>query len=569
MKNNNVELDDIQRKIVYSNIKQNIIVNAPPGSGKTTIMAKRIDYLIQNHLIKFPFRILGLTFSNAAANEMKSRLFSNELTSKLQITTFHSFAFSILKSYANYIGLKNDFKILSDHESKKLKRRLIIKHFNKELNEIIPQNKKNQIDIYQEKYKVWINETLLKCNNYKSVLDSKFNLIMNEYRQKLKDKNVLDYDYLLYYSNMLFESNSNVLKYYSSSFRYMVIDEFQDTNVLQFNLIKKIILSSNNLVNILVLCDSNQAIYAFQGATTENIENAKKEFNCKEFNLKKDYRISSPEIKKIKINVSLKIDDFYTTLMDENEKIPLNLFDNENNELRFVMKILNELIKDGVDLEDIAIIAPVEWRLKNLKRHLLKNSIDHVYVPSLSKSKIIEKYKNIFDSLLSFKNENNTLNQTIFNICSKNRVNVNTDAIKLLISISKRYDKKYNNLSLNDKIEKFYNEFLLDINIEDLLKNSFKDKIFLSTIHGVKGLEFENVIIIGLENKVIPHHSVCEKCNNGENVLLDELSDALKLLYVGITRAKNKLYLTGIGRRTGIIKHGTCLLKGCSKYIYN
>ncbi len=562
---NNISFDSEQLKVIYSNLNSNLLVIAPPGAGKTTVMAKRIEYILNNNLLPKPYKILGLTFSNIAAKNMKKKIQNRHIENRVYVTTFHSFAFSTLNAYGQCIGIKNGFRIISDYEKDKIINGLIKKTFLSALKALNNRDRAKEEDRLYKEYKKWAIETILKCSDYGCEEHSSFVNILDKYREILSENNLIDHDHTIYYTNKIFEEYPNILSYFASTFRYIVIDEFQDTNMLQYKILEKILNLNKQKSHILILADPKQAIYSFQGATPKNIEKFKENHDCDEIFFKKNHRISSNQILNLLKNLSLKFDDINHSDISKSDEIFLALFKDEFNEQKYIIYCINELIQKDIPLHEIAILAPSGYAFGDLSSKLKENGLDSIYIPKMSKNNILKKYDSLFNLLLNYSESNDSLE----NIMGKVSRNFPEDdmIVNLLISISKKYDtENYRNLTMSEKIKNFYNDFVLNIDIEELLQKKFKNKIFMSTIHGVKGLEFDNVIIIGLNEGVIPHYTVCSQCRGSKNIDSSLLYDSLNLLNVAISRAKKKLYLVGTYTRNGFRKHGTCLLEGCVEF---
>ena len=221
----NFKLNDEQKEVVYSDFNASKIISAPPGAGKTTIMAKRINFLIKQDYIKHPYKILALTFSNAAANEMKKKL-SNEKTffeQLVHITTFHGFCFNVLKAYGNYIGLNRNFEMYT---------------FNKTNPRLEHAFEYFNLNYNVEDFNKWKLNYVLKC---KKKYDENFLNVLNYYYTLLIENNMIDYDGLLIYTHKLFKNYDNILEYYRSPFKIILVDEFQDTNSLQLKILDLLI----------------------------------------------------------------------------------------------------------------------------------------------------------------------------------------------------------------------------------------------------------------------------------------------------------------------------------------
>lgn len=191
----NIKLNDEQKEIVFSDFNSSKIISAPPGAGKTTIMAKRINFLINQGYIKHPYKILALTFSNAAANEMKKKISDEMRLSKnlFHITTFHGFCFNVIKAYGNYIGLNRNFKIYTFNNKNQILIH-VFKHFNLSYN--------------TEEFENWKLNYILKC---KKNDNKKFLSVLKYYYSYLIKNNMIDYDGLLIYTYKLFKKNNKIL----------------------------------------------------------------------------------------------------------------------------------------------------------------------------------------------------------------------------------------------------------------------------------------------------------------------------------------------------------------------
>ena len=281
-------LDANQREAVYLPVSQSVIVEAPPGHGKTFVMAKRINHLIKTGEVKAPKKILGLTFTNAAASEMlddiKTHVGIKDLDA-LRVLTFHSLAYKILRAYGNLIGIDKNFQIIGEVEQK----------------ELIDKSKKDlSLDLEENEYREWMTEVLLKQKkDYDSSFAENAKAVHDVYLTKLGEK--LDYTSLLVKAIQLLEEIPAVLKMYRSVFRYILVDEFQDPNPLQYKLLSLLALGCDSSSQteevvqtpVFILADEEQAIFRFQGATPDNIQLAQSDFYCEKINLEVNYRCKS------------------------------------------------------------------------------------------------------------------------------------------------------------------------------------------------------------------------------------------------------------------------------------
>ena len=275
-----ITLDEIQRKLVYHPLNHSFLIISPPGFGKTTIMAKRIQYLIENKKINPPYKILGLTFSNAAANEMIKKIKEEigNIRKKVDIFNFHAFGYKLLKQYGNMIGLNSKFDIMSEdddrHELTSFLREKLI-------------NPKDLNQIYDKRYNDWKRENILKLET--NIHDLMYDDIFREYQNYLenfqKKNKCITFDYILKMTIQIFEKYPQVLEHYRSKYKYILVDEFQDTNNLQYKILK---LLANGLdstqprlkkIDIFILIDPFQAIYLFQGADPKGFNKLIEDFN--------------------------------------------------------------------------------------------------------------------------------------------------------------------------------------------------------------------------------------------------------------------------------------------------
>lgn len=555
-------LDIEQKRAVYGSKKKSMLVLAPPGAGKTLVMAKRMEFLIKIHAVRPPYKILGLTFSNTAAGHMKKKVLNEIPSSKglIYITNFHSFAYSILKAYGNHLNIKRNFSIIGESDWEiHIKDKLGISSFFS-LSKYDKKRKHAQ-EIF-DRYKKWKNEKILKLNSnfHDKENDDLFETALNEFRKEFSTLNSLDFDHILYYCYELLKSNKNILNYYRAVFKYVLVDEFQDTNPLQFELLKLLVNGDESIPNrpVFILADPNQGIYEFQGADPKNIDDSLEVFNCKIINLKGDYRFDSIEIKTLKKGISIFIEErTLISPLESDNKPEYFIFDDKESEADHIIRKIEDFKGENINLHDVAIIAPLGYNLDIIKNKLNEN--EYICIPDFKGIEIEKKYNPLFKKLKSISKKSGKLEEILDDCAKKIGIDETDDVLKILVKISKKYDKKYS-ITLSEKITLFSNEILLEINWGEILKTEIKNKIFLSTIHGVKGLEFEKVIICGLDSGSLPFYISCGECNDELNEF--EWIKSLKLLNVGISRAKNELFLSSSKLNNyGYDTHPTCLLK--------
>ena len=261
-----------------------LLVLAGAGSGKTKVLTTRVAYLIEELGID-PKSILAITFTNKAAKEMKDRVIKmlGDVGYKIQISTFHSFGLTIIKENYKLLGYEKNFTILDSEDSLTLIKK-ILKDMDKDPKIFNPKMIRNKISGY--KNDLMEPDDLVKFST--SELDDLIISVYRKYKDKLAINNSVDFDDLLILPIILFKQNPNVLKYYQDTFKYVLIDEYQDTNEAQYTLTKMI---SAKYKNICVVGDNDQSIYSFRGSNYKNILNFEKDYkNAKVIMLERNYR---------------------------------------------------------------------------------------------------------------------------------------------------------------------------------------------------------------------------------------------------------------------------------------
>ena len=355
-----------------------MLILAGAGSGKTRVLTTKISYLIKEKNID-PFNILAITFTNKAANEMKERVEKMIDSSDLvHISTFHSFGLSIIKSHYEKLGYKSNFTIIDSDDSQATIKK-ILKDMDLDPKFYNPKTIRNKISSYK-------NDLMLPSDIEKYV-SSDFEEIVYKvyvkYQEKLITNNSLDFDDLLLLPIILFKKHSEVLAYYQEKYKYILIDEYQDTNEVQYILTKML---SAKYKNICVVGDPDQSIYGFRGSNYRNILNFEKDYkNAKIILLEQNYRstknILSAANSVIKNNKHRKDKKLWTNNSD-GEKIKLKRCSDEKEEAEYVVSNIKKLIDKGVQLEEIAILYRTNAQSRNIEESLLRENIPYKVVGS-------------------------------------------------------------------------------------------------------------------------------------------------------------------------------------------
>ncbi len=596
----NLDLLNEEQKRAVDITEGPLLVLAGAGSGKTRVLTTKVAYLILEKKIN-PENILAITFTNKAAKEMKERILDmvGYIGFKIQISTFHSFGLTILKKHYEKLGLSRNFTILDSDDSN-----VLIKNILKDLNydenyraikSIISNNKNALIDSYD--YERFVS------NDYEKMILE----IYRKYEERLKRNNSVDFDDLLMLPIVLFRKYPEILKEYQEQYKYILIDEYQDTNEAQYLLAKMI---SAKYKNICVVGDDSQSIYSWRGSNYRNILNFEKDYpDCKTVYLEQNYRSTKTIIEAsnelIKNNVHRKDKNLWT----ENEdgvKIEYHTALNEKDEAYYVIQEINKLVDKGIKLNDIAILYRTNAQSQNLEKELVLSNIPYRVVGSVyfysrkeikdlmaylkliynkdddvSLTRIINvprrkigkttldklrnravelncsmyeaiesgkelEFKKLIENLRNKKDEM-TLVNFIDLVLEESGLVKELEEEKTIESetrienlyefktIAYQFEENYGIISLEDFLE----EISL---VADITEYKDNDGITLMTIHSAKGLEFDNVFIVGMEESIFPHFNSFESN--------EQLEEERRLCYVAITRAKKRLWLVNAEVRT-------------------
>jgi len=590
-------LNDRQKEAVV-NTDGPMLILAGAGSGKTKVLTTKVAYLIEEKNIDSN-NILAITFTNKAAKEMKERIFKLEGNSAfyIQISTFHSFGLKILKENCELLGYEKNFTILDSDDSlsiiKKIMKELNIdanKYNPKAIKNVISNNKNEIID--PEKYSLYVNTDF----------DEITLEVYRKYEKSLKINNAVDFDDLLILPLKLFNNNPGVLQKYQEKYKYVFIDEYQDTNEPQYILSKMI---SAKYKNITVVGDADQAIFTWRGANYKNILNFEKDYkDAKVVLLEENYRSTKTILNAannvIKNNKVRKEKNLWTQ-NEEGSKITYYKAFDEKDESNYVVNEIKKLIEKGVNPKDICVLYRANAQSRTVEEAFLTSNISYNIVGSyafynrkeikdlIAYLKLI--YNNKDDvSLLRVINypkrgignkaienlaiKSNVLDKSLYEVIDSGKeldfknmieeIKKEESHLTLTELIDMVLDKSGMKKSLEDEksieadirlenLEEFksiakameINEGI--VSLEELLdklalvsdvseqKNDNEDKVTLMTMHAVKGLEYDYVFIVGVEEGLFPHSNSLESN--------DELEEERRLCYVAITRAKKKLYL--------------------------
>ena len=368
-------LNDKQYEAVV-NTEGPCLVIAGAGSGKTKVLTHKIAYLMGEKDIK-PWNILAITFTNKAANEMKERVdgLVEGATKDMWIGTFHSICVRILRRFIDRIGFDHSFVIFDTSDQ-----RTLIKECLKDLNiddkmftdrivQFEISNAKNDMK-EPEQY-----EALAKGDYRKEKIASVYKL----YQRRLKENNAIDFDDIINFAIKIFKENEDVLEYYADKFKYILVDEYQDTNKSQFTLIK---LLAQTHGNITVVGDNDQGIYSFRGADISNILNFEKDFKgTKIIKLEQNYRCTQNILNAANSVIKNNEVKYKKKLWTENEEGALPTFhvsDDEYDEGRYIVQEINHLKREEYyKYSDFAILYRMNSQSRAIEEILRREDIPY------------------------------------------------------------------------------------------------------------------------------------------------------------------------------------------------
>ncbi len=606
-----VKIDDLLEKLNDEQLlpvlqtEGAVLVLAGAGSGKTRVLTTRIAYLIEEKGVPAE-AILAITFTNKAANEMKERLSQIVDISRSWVCTIHSMCVRILRMYATDVGINSNFSIYSETE-----RNNIVKKSFQEC-DLDDEKLLKSIKYHIANAKMLGLDPEQYAEEYASEHEiDEITKVYRRYQKHLRENNALDFDDLLNETRLLLRGNKEAREYLGGRFRYILVDEFQDTNAVQYEIVK---LLASVHGNLFAVGDDDQSIYGWRGAKIENILHFEKDFkDAKVFKLERNYR-STKEILKlantvIKNNGHRKDKTLWTENAD-GEPAKVQESEEESGEARYIAHTIAGLMRQGYQYSDFAILMRVNALTRSFEQEftgdgipykvfggfkfferkeikdllaylrLINNPFDSeaaVRIINFPKrgigAKTVEALQNyayenelsVYDALLD-------LDEIGFTAGTKQKLVDFRDLIKEWIidsqdmpvnelvkkivtdtkmreayadesdeSINKRANieefinsvEEYCRLNEGATLTDYLNQVTLSSDTDDMDDGNY---VTLATVHAVKGLEFKCVFICGLEENILP---ISRAVDND-----DDMEEERRLMYVAITRAKERLFMT-------------------------
>lgn len=564
-----------------------VIVVAGAGSGKTRVLTHRLCYLVECGVDSS--NILAVTFTNKAAKEMQERVDKMLEHNSSTIMTFHSLCARILRRDAHLLGYKNDFEIFDDEDANKAVKKIFD---DLELNNTVYKPK--EVRNYISKIK----------NGKKPLIEPRkqadYDLFYEKYNERLKLENAMDFDDLLLKVVELFHQFPDVLDYYQRKFLYIMVDEFQDTNTIQYELIE---LLADRFNNIFVVGDGDQSIYSFRNANVGNIKEFTRHFKPVQIVLDINYRSKSNILNAANSLIDHNHDRIKKNLksiQDAGDLVELKECDTSQSEMMYIKNKILYLHSNGYNYNEMAIFYRVNALSRNVEDMLLKcgipyrvfgglsffsrkevkdmiaylklvinlenlwafkrvvnepkrgigtttiEKIDELVECGFSLNEAINKISNkkVFD----FVNFIKSLKREFENTCITNYIDIlinklnleeyykdepdRLENIKELNSVLAEADEAYEGTDL-EKLEELLKYLALRTDEEN--KFNTDNYVSLMSFHQAKGLEFPVVFMMALEDEIFP---------SMQAIMEGELEEERRIAYVGITRAKEKLFLS-------------------------
>lgn len=592
-----------------------LLILAGAGSGKTTVLVNRVEHIISSHLAT-PWQVLAITFTNKAAGELRERLVSaiGEEANDIWAYTFHSCCSRILRRFGEKIGYTNHFTIYDTDDSRR-----VMKQCQKQLG--IEDKLINHKSILAEISRA--KDSLISPEEYKQTAQNDFRKskiaeCYELYQAQLKKSDAMDFDDIIFNTVKLLEENEDVRNIYQTQFKYVMVDEYQDTNHAQYVLTS---LLADKYKNICVVGDDDQSIYRFRGATIENILSFENHYKgAKVIRLEENYRSTQNILDGANAVISHNKNRKGKTLFTRSgsgDKIVYKTVMSESEESQYIIDEIVKNVNNGMKYSDHAILYRMNAQSRNLEVMLTKSGISHRIIGG-HRFFDRKEIKDIVSYLAVINNPSDNVRlQRIINVpkraigdtmfanvleigaglgmsafevceradefqktsrsasklmnftkmirdfqeCIENGMGLN-DLLQEVLDVTKyldylqeepeTYEDRVNNIKELSSMFIKYEEESEDANLSEFLEdvalisdidsyNEDEDAVVLMTLHSAKGLEFPVVFIPGMEEGIFP--------GNQSMFSEEDLEEERRLAYVGITRAKKKLYLISSQQR--------------------
>ncbi len=433
-----------EQKIAVEHKNGPLLVLSGAGTGKTRVLTSRFVYIVKHLNVDFN-KIIAVTFTNKAANEIKERV-NTELKNNIDtpwVGTFHSIFAKFLRKHSGLVNLKSNFTILDIEDQKKLLKQVLeYCKIDKDVSEAIYHNEIQNL----KDNKILFNENK-KISKFSSI--ERLDDIYSYYQQRLIEINAVDFGDILLHSYHILSNNSDIKKFYQNFIEHILIDEFQDTNLIQYDLIKLILNSDKNLFCV---GDDDQSIYAWRGANIENIINFPEEFNSPVVRLTKNYRSNSSILEAAACIISNNKNRLGKDLVSFNEKIPqqkinLNSFYSQEEESLWISDNISKKFQKN---NSIGILVRLTAQMRSIEDKLIKYALPYEIIGG---PRFFER-KEIKDILAYLKLANSYKDDLSFErIINLPKRGIGDQSVKLIIN-----NARENKISFFESLEVLSNE---------------------------------------------------------------------------------------------------------------
>lgn len=613
MKNNIVQLNDHQRQAVEANIGHYLIL-AGAGSGKTRVLVHRITYLIEHYNCS-PYAILSVTFTNKAAREMRERI-AQQTQAPVQgmwVGTFHGLSHRLLRSHWQEADLQENFQILDQGDQFRMIKR-IMQSLEMDDKRFVP--KQVQWFINRQKEKGFRSGSVPNQNDFYTATLTR---VYAEYERLCQHSGLVDFGEILLRAVLLLEENKDIAQYYQQRFQHILVDEFQDTNTIQYRWLK--VLSGGGAA-LMAVGDDDQSIYSWRGANIENINHFENDYpKVQTIRLEQNYRSTQTILTAANAVISHNNNRMGKELWtdgDSGEKIEVYEAFNENDEAYYICNQIRHMHRRGIDYQNMAILYRSNAQSRILEEQLIReqmpyriyggqkffdraeikdaiaycrlianpnddaafdriinvpprgigqqtvfelrrianeqsitiyqamlHAIEHTLLSSRA-TKALINFKQLMENLAEYKNQHDL--DVVADACIKQSGLLQhyqkdksekglsrVDNLEELISAMAQFDKDEQLAEDNmGQLDAYLAHIALETGESQADEHS--DSVNLMTLHAAKGLEFDVVLMCGVEEGLFPHKMSMDSAGG--------LEEERRLCYVGMTRARQQLFMT-------------------------
>ncbi len=557
--------DEKQLEVIFSS-DQKLLVEAPAGYGKTKTMISKIAYILSCNQLPNPKKILALTFSVNAAYKIKKDIaeqlpalitlknfYPIKVNEKVYISNYHGFSRRMLKLYGYLIhdNLRNiDFLNSVDDSYTEALYKL-------------------NIGLSEDEVEIISNFSLAVKNINAEYIKSNWDYYIEKITSKFLPNNIIPYNAILILAIQLLNIYEDIKSFYQNYFPIIIVDEFQDTNILSWKLLKLMISDKSKVI---FMGDSLQRIYGFIGAIPNLMSKVEKNMGMNRIELTQNHRFKdNPQMLLLEKNIRLNAKNIVNPAIKKNTKIPFVVKNTQEDEVNWICSKIKELLSHDINSKIAVLVKQRSKNVDMLISELQAQEINYFYglfkdddpdyinFHRICSRELSEHLKSDIGKRIS----KSTLDKLYLKINEQFKSKQSATIESLLVLLKVFLDKivdEYSFLSVEDKIVFMKDTFennVLKLHMENISKN-----VILSTIHGAKGLEWSYVIMPDMEQYVFPNYSLCGSCSfnirkiqgiscilTNPSKLKEKLLDELSVFYVGVTRARKQVFFSASTER--------------------